>query len=136
MSYVNQTTGLAYNFKTQDTDASSKTVYRTPSFPVVEVITSGTGSTIAIATLHPVTIVEQALATATPTINITSTDPHPGDRLILKLTADGTTRVVTFGTGFKSTGTISVTASSLFVVTFIYDGTNWVEASRTTAITP
>jgi hypothetical protein len=46
-------------------------------------------------------------------------------------------RTVTFGTGFASTGTLATgtTATRRFVVRFISDGTRLLEVSRTTAIT-
>lgn len=44
---------------------------------------------------------------------------------------------LTFGTGFKSTGTLATgtAASRMFVLTFVSDGTNFYERSRTAAIT-
>ena len=42
--------------------------------------------------------------------------------------------VVTFGTGFKSTGTLTLTNAKINMTQFYYDGTNLVESSRTAAM--
>lgn len=55
-------------------------------------------------------------------------------RLIV-VTSGTTSRTLTFGSNFKSTGTLAtgtVTAKT-FVLTFTFDGTNFIECSRTTA---
>lgn len=60
-----------------------------------------------------------------------------GARVSVVVTTSGTTpRTLTFGTSFKSTGTLSTGASSakVFTVSFIGDGTNLNEVSRTTAM--
>lgn len=45
--------------------------------------------------------------------------------------AAGTTSVLTFGTGFRSTGTVApATASKTIAVTFRSDGTNYIETGR------
>lgn len=46
------------------------------------------------------------------------------DVVYFHFSADGTTRVVTFGTNFKSSGTLSVTASQDATAVGIFDGTN------------
>lgn len=57
----------------------------------------------------------------------------PGDQVVFKLTADGTDRDVTFGTGF--TGPVNtVTANKTDVVTFIYDGTGFIQTSAAVQI--
>ncbi len=55
---------------------------------------------------------------------------------VVVTTVSTTTRTLTFGTGFKSTGTLATGASSgkVFTVNFIGDGTNLNETSRTTAM--
>ncbi len=55
---------------------------------------------------------------------------------IVVTTVNTTTRTLTFGTSFKSTGTLATGASSgkVFTVNFIGDGTNLNETSRTTAM--
>lgn len=41
--------------------------------------------------------------------------------------------VITFGTGFKSTGTLTVgtAGTNMYTVTFVSDGTSWIELART-----
>jgi hypothetical protein len=47
--------------------------------------------------------------------------------------AAGNTSVLTFGTGFRSTGTVQPTASKAILVTFRSDGTTYNETGRTSA---
>ena len=48
--------------------------------------------------------------------------------------AAGTTSVLTFGTGFRSTGTVQPNSGSKAIaVTFESDGTNYIETGRTSA---
>jgi len=51
-------------------------------------------------------------------------------------TSGGSSFVITFGTNFKTTGTLTTGTSTgkVFVMEFIYDGTNWNEVSRTVAM--
>lgn len=85
------------------------------------------------------TIFDIALATATPTINInvgsSTTPPYVGDEILLIITPDGTTRVITWGTGFIPTAsTLSATASKITTASFVFNGTGWVQrGSATTA---
>jgi hypothetical protein len=69
---------------------------------------------------------------------VTTTVPKVGSTAyVIVITSGTTTRTVTFGTGFKSTGTLATgtDAARRFVFQFISDGTNLVEVSRTAAIT-
>lgn len=59
-----------------------------------------------------------------------------GTRLVLVVTTSGTTsRTLTFGTNFKSTGTLATgtTSAKTFVVEFVAVGGTYVEVSRTAA---
>jgi type II secretory pathway component PulK len=55
---------------------------------------------------------------------------------IVVTTPDTTSRTLTFGTNFKTTGTLATgtVASKVFTISFIGDGTNLNEVSRTTAM--
>lgn len=64
-----------------------------------------------------------AQLTGAMTINATTTGSQ-FDRITFHFSADGTNRVVTFGTGFVSSGTVTVTASKDATVVGVYDGTN------------
>lgn len=72
------------------------------------------------------------------TRTVTTTVPRAGSRrTLIILTSGTTTYMLTFGTGFKTTGTLATGATSArrFIMQFISDGTYLIECSRTTAIT-
>lgn len=78
-----------------------------------------------------------AQLTPTSTRTLTSTVPPAGQRrTIIILTSGTTTYTLTFGTGFKTTGTLATGATSArrFVIEFVSDGTQLIETSRTVAI--
>lgn len=61
----------------------------------------------------------------------TGVGANPGARLIIQIDNDsGGARTITFGTGFRSTGTVVGTASKIFVVEFCSDGLTWNEVAR------
>jgi hypothetical protein len=69
------------------------------------------------------------------TINATTVGVQ-GQRLFLKILTSGTSSyTLTFGTNFKSTGTLATGTvdAKIFMVTFLSDGTNYIETSRTAA---
>lgn len=78
--------------------------------------------------------------TITPTGDCTFNDArggYDGQRLTFVVTTTGTTsRTLTFGTKFKSTGTLATgtVSGKTFTISFIYDGINWCETGRTTAM--
>lgn len=66
------------------------------------------------------------------TINISSGTPSYGDELVMIITNDGAeARTITFGTKLKSSGNIVGTINKVAVVTFVSDGTDYYESSRT-----
>lgn len=70
------------------------------------------------------------------TINATSPG-KPGERITIQFdTIDANSRTITFGTNFRSTGTLATGATSArrFNVTFVSDGLGWSEVSRTAAM--
>lgn len=75
--------------------------------------------------------------TVTASRTLTSTVPAAGlTRTVVILTSGTSSFTITFGTGFRSTGTLAtgtVSARS-FVLVFFSDGTNLIEQSRTVAI--
>ena len=86
----------------------------------------------ALATNH----VSQVTISANTTL--TTTVPPAGSQAIVIIVSSGaTSRTVTFGTGFASTGTLATGATTdrRFVVSFVSDGTRLLECSRTAAIT-
>ena len=73
---------------------------------------------------------------ASQTINA-SASPTYGQRMVLVVTTSGTSSwTLTFGTHFKSTGTLATgtVSGKVFTIMFIGDGTNFNEISRTTAM--
>jgi hypothetical protein len=71
------------------------------------------------------------------TINAVTTGAVSGRTYYVVITTSGTTsRTLTFGTNFKTTGTLATgtTTAKTFVIHFIFDGTNFIEVSRTTAM--
>lgn len=74
--------------------------------------------------------------TPTATGSFTTTIPAAGTQCHLIILTSGTTSfTMTFGTGFKSVGTLATgtTTAKTFVVHFISDGTTVIEAGRTAA---
>jgi len=77
--------------------------------------------------------------TLTPaqTETINATNLTAGQRVSLVITTSGTTSyTLTFGTNFKTTGTLATgtVSAKVFVVAFVSDGTNLNEVARTTAM--
>jgi hypothetical protein len=73
----------------------------------------------------------------TATINAVTTGAIAGRAYYLVVTTSGTTSyTLTFGTAFKTTGTLAsgTVTAKVFVISFIFDGTNFNEVSRTTAM--
>lgn len=90
----------------------------------------------ATVTLTPSTVVTTHTPTQNETINF-SAPGQAGTEIFLEVVTSGTTSyTLTFGTNTKTQGTLAtgtVTAKT-FVVSFVSDGTNWVETSRTAAM--
>lgn len=72
-------------------------------------------------------------STQTYTANV----PQKGERRTMIILTSGTTSyTITFGSGFKTTGTLATGATSArrFIIEFVSDGTYLIETSRTVAI--
>lgn len=92
-------------------------------------------ATIAITPTAQKTDVAVGQLTGAATINIgvgsSTSAPYVGDEIVFLFGADsGANRVVTFGTGFASAGTLTVTLSKYASAKFKFNGTVWVEMSR------
>jgi hypothetical protein len=75
--------------------------------------------------------------TPTATATFTTTVPTAGTVCHLIILTTGTTsRTITFGSGFKPTGTLATgtTSGRVFVIHWISDGVNLYEAGRTAAM--
>lgn len=118
-------------FATLPTDTTGNNII-SPNAPERPFITLSTSATAcAFATNRT------AQLTPNSTRTLTTTVPPMGTKCQLIILTSGTTSyTLTFGTGFKSTGTLATGASSArrFVVEFISDGTQLIETSRTIAI--
>ena len=71
------------------------------------------------------------------TIAAVTTDAITGEVYFLKVVTSGTTsHTLTFGSNFKKTGTLATGTADAktFLLGFLFDGTNFVEVSRTTAM--
>jgi hypothetical protein len=78
-----------------------------------------------------------AQVTPTATATYTTTVPAAGIRCsLIILTSGVTSYTITFGTGFRTTGTLATgtTTARRFVISFISDGTTLTEYSRTAAM--
>lgn len=89
------------------------------------------GSTIAIVPSESENLFQVAQLTGAATVNATVSQLYIGDKVRVLLSADSTTRVVTFGTNFISAGTLSVTASKAAYIDFMFNGTALQEMGRT-----
>lgn len=77
------------------------------------------------------------LKTPNSTETYTATVPQAGEyRTLILLTSGTTPYTITFGSGFKTTGTLATgsTSARRFVIDFVSDGTYLIETSRTVAI--
>jgi len=59
--------------------------------------------------------------------------PVPGDRVILKLSSDGTARTTSFGSGFTGPN-VSGAVNKIKVVEFVHDGDNFIAVSAAVQI--
>jgi len=75
--------------------------------------------------------------TVTAARTLTTTVPAAGTRCSIKVLTSGTSSfVITFGSGFKPTGTLATgtTNARVFIINWFSDGTNLYEAGRTAAM--
>jgi len=87
-------------------------------------------STVSITPNASKTYVQPATLTGAMTINCVDTLCQEFDEVTFVLKSDTTSRTVTFGTNFVSAGTIAPAISKSAVISFVYDGTNFVEKGR------
>jgi hypothetical protein len=78
-----------------------------------------------------------AKVTPTATATYTTTVAPAGSRATIVVVTSGTTSyTITFGTGFKTVGTLATgtVTTKTFAIDFVSDGTSMIETSRTTAM--
>jgi hypothetical protein len=107
-------------------DITGRTItqdYQTPAY----------GATIAVTFAEQTTTLKFAQLTGATTINLDATNPLIGDNCTMLFSADGTNRVITWGTGCKADATtLTVTASKFAIVYGTFDGTQWLLQSAAT----
>lgn len=98
--------------------------------PTYATLANGT-TAMALATNNAVKVTPTATATYTTTV-----PPAGSVRQIIILTSGVSSFTITFGSGFKPTATLATgtTTARVFVISFVSDGTNLYEASRTVAM--
>lgn len=67
--------------------------------------------------------VKYAQLTGAMTINATVTDLEQWDEVVIQLESDGSSRTVTLGTGFESSGNVVIPANQFATVVGYFDGT-------------
>ena len=76
------------------------------------------------------TYVTVGALTGALTLNAVVTNSQKYDELFVNFTASGANRVVTFGTNFASSGTLTVVSAKYGSAHFVYNGTAWLEFGR------
>ena len=99
-------------------------------FPFHELQEPAYAAALAVDVSQMESFLQPGTLTGAVTINLTlNSQLTRGAKLYLKATADGTNRVITLGTGFDDDASnITVTASTTFCRTFVFDGTAFVPA--------
>jgi hypothetical protein len=98
-------------------------------------ITDGTGNdSVTIAPTRYWTNYKVTLTDSISFANPTTTSSYFGD--VLVLIASGTSgnklKFTTAATKFKTAGTATLSTGGRTIITFVFDGANWVESSRVT----
>lgn len=101
-----------------------------PVPPTYALLANG-ATTMGLGTNNTAKVTPTATATYTTTAPVAGTHCH-----LIILTAGTTSFTITFGTGFKPATTLvtGTVAARVFVLSWISDGTNLYEVSRTAAI--
>lgn len=99
----------------------------------------GTGTVLPATTGTMTATMDGTYKAITPTgaCTFNATGGVAGQTCSFVITTSGASSfVLTWGTAFKTVGTLATgtTSGKVFTVSFIYDGTNWNECSRTTAM--
>lgn len=110
---------------------------------------TGTVTSGGVGSGTPTVLASSATVAFTPTTTVTTHTPTQnetinfsapgtaGTEVWLEIVTSGTSSfTLTFGTNTKNQGTLTTgtTSAKTFMFNFVSDGTNWVEAARTTAM--
>lgn len=104
----------------------------TYAIPHKQILNPSYSANIALSPDAEETLVDFEQLTGATTITSDVDLPFAMDKMKMVFAADGTNRVVTFGTGFTSAGTITCLASKNATAEFIFSSHSqtWVEVSR------
>ena len=119
------------------TDPGASNLSVTGTIASSSVITGGFSNPAAGTTAMAFGSYNVVKVTPNATATFTSTVPAAGTTCTLIVLTSGTTSyTITFGTGFKTTGTLATgtVSARYFQISFVSDGTNLLETARTTAI--
>jgi len=107
---------------TRFSDVKEINAYETKGIKSTAPVYAATSALVALSGFR--VIYAYAQLTGAMTINLTTTNLLQGDVLEFWFEADASQRIVTFGTGFLSSGTVTVTAAKGATVIGTFDGTN------------
>lgn len=114
----------------ENTERAIKRGFLAPAFAATIALAAAGFSAINAHHLVVPAVLSGAVTFTAP-VGSATTGPYVGDTIEFLLTPDGTTRVVTFGTGFAPNGTLSVTTAKYASISFVFNGTAWIEKGRT-----
>ena len=122
---------IGNNVGTDITDDATGTIIEGNTPPVKYKTITDTATALAMAGSD--TVYHAPTATKT----LTTTVPRAGEiRQLILFQTNTTAKTMTFGTGFKTTGTLALgtTANRYFTLIFVSNGTHLIEIARSTAI--
>jgi hypothetical protein len=107
--------------------ASQDNTFRTVT---QDVLTHTYASTLAVVPHEQVTLIKVGQLTGAITITANVASLYIGDIVRFLFSSDSTNRIVTFSTGFNTSGTMTVTASKFGYTEFMFNGTSLQETGR------
>ncbi len=131
---LNTNTGKSIDFKLPTADADNAE-NRKVKFPITDVQTKPTNTTVVVTCVHKKTIVNIDVEQDMTVKGFTSPDSEAGDELVLCLANDGTPRTVTLsGELMAPGGNVVGTASVTSTVSFVHNGGKFIEVSRSPVV--
>lgn len=131
---LNTNTGKSVDFKLPTADADNAE-NRKVKFPIVDVQTKPTASTVDVTCVHKKTIANIDVAQDMTVKGHTSPDSEAGDELVLCLANDATPRTVTLSGELIAPGGTVVGADGVTsTVSFVHNGTAFIEVSRSPVV--
>lgn len=106
---------------------------KNPKYPfgACSELTEAYGATIAVDVDNSRSVLTIAQMTGAATLNLTvDAEMEVGSELFIKVSADGTNRTLTPGTGMTGTAQ-TITASKSFLLHYVYDGTAFLHNGTT-----